>query len=131
MKLGLVSDIHAGREKGSLLNSAFFPLKPPASSVYVHVLEAHSPLIRSISVMSPFPSLREKVRHGDLAKVQPFECDRDGLTRMVVGPGTVSTGWIRIGILFNLAVDQVDDPIQRNPATAIDPGHFCPIGHDA
>ncbi len=41
MKLGLISDVHGGREKGSLLNSAFFDLKPPASSVYVHVLEAH------------------------------------------------------------------------------------------
>jgi hypothetical protein len=43
------------REKGSSLNSACLTPKPPASSVYVHVLEAHSPLKRSILVTSPFP----------------------------------------------------------------------------
>jgi hypothetical protein len=45
-----------GRGKGSLLNSASLTPKPLASSVYVHVLEAPSPLKRSISVMSPIPS---------------------------------------------------------------------------
>src|SRR5208337_1451270 len=45
-----------GRGKGSLLNSDSLTPKPLASSVYVHVLEAHSPLKRSISVMSLFPS---------------------------------------------------------------------------
>src|SRR5208337_1434212 len=55
----LSSAIHAailqlsGREKGSSLNSAFLTPKPLASSVYVHILEAPSPLRRSISVMSP------------------------------------------------------------------------------
>jgi hypothetical protein len=44
------------REKGSSLNSAFLTPKPLASSVYVHVLEAPSPLKRSILVTSPFPS---------------------------------------------------------------------------
>ncbi len=43
-------------EKGSLLNSASLTHKPLALSVYLHVLEAPSPLKRSISVMSPFPS---------------------------------------------------------------------------
>gem|GEM_PF-4837133 len=37
-------------------NSASLTPKPLASSVYVHVLEAPSPLKRSILVMSPFPS---------------------------------------------------------------------------
>jgi hypothetical protein len=50
--------LRAGREKGSSLNSAFLTSKPPASSVYVHVLEAPSPLKRSISVRCPFPSAR-------------------------------------------------------------------------
>ncbi len=44
------------RENGSSLISAFLTPKPPASSVYVHVLEAPSPLKRSILVTSPFPS---------------------------------------------------------------------------
>ena len=44
----------SGRGKGSLLNSASLTLKPLASSVYVHVLEAPSPLKRSILVTSPF-----------------------------------------------------------------------------
>ena len=43
--------------KGSLLNSASLTPRPLASSVYVHVLEAPSPLKRSISVTSLFPSL--------------------------------------------------------------------------
>ena len=43
-----------GRGKGPSLNSAFLTPKPPASSVYVRVLEASSPLKRSISVMTPF-----------------------------------------------------------------------------
>src|SRR5271157_1002829 len=42
-------------EKGSSLNSAFLTPKPPASSVYVRVLEATPPLKRSILVVSPFP----------------------------------------------------------------------------
>jgi hypothetical protein len=45
-----------GRGNGSSLTSAFLTPKPPASSVYVHVLEAPPPLKRSMSVMSPFPS---------------------------------------------------------------------------
>ena len=44
-----------GREKGSSLNSAFLTPKPLASSVYVHVLEAPSPVERSILVTSPLP----------------------------------------------------------------------------
>src|SRR5271166_7193477 len=44
-------------EKGSSLNSAFLTPKPPASSLYVPVLEAPPPRKRSISVMSPFNSL--------------------------------------------------------------------------
>ena len=45
-----------GRGKGSSLNSASLTPKPLASSVYVHALEAPSPLKRSISVRSSFPS---------------------------------------------------------------------------
>ena len=59
---GSVSQFGAGcavwREKGSSLTSALLTPKPPASSVYVHVLEAPSPLKWSISVMCPFPSPR-------------------------------------------------------------------------
>ena len=44
-----------GREKGSSLNSAFLTPKALTSSVYVHVLEAPSPLKFSILVMSLFP----------------------------------------------------------------------------
>ena len=40
----------AGREKGSSLNSASLAPRPPALSVYVHVLKAPSFLKRSISV---------------------------------------------------------------------------------
>jgi|SRR5271166_3182613 len=46
-----------GGEKESSLNSASLTPKPLASSVYVHVLEAPSPLKRLILVMSFFPSL--------------------------------------------------------------------------
>src|SRR5271157_2575516 len=46
----------AGREKGTSLNSTCLTPKPLAPSVYVHVLEVPSPLERSISVMSLFPS---------------------------------------------------------------------------
>jgi len=45
-----------GEGKGASLNSAFLTPKPPASSLYMHVLEAPPPLKRSISVMSPCPS---------------------------------------------------------------------------
>ncbi len=45
-----------GREKGSLLISASLTPWPLASSVSMHVLEAPSPLERSISVTSLFPS---------------------------------------------------------------------------
>ena len=45
-----------GRGKGSLLNRASLTPWPLASSVSLHVLEAHSPLERSISVMSLFHS---------------------------------------------------------------------------
>ena len=45
------------REKGTPLNSTCLAPKPLASSVYVHVPQAHSPHERSISVMSLFPSL--------------------------------------------------------------------------
>ena len=55
-KLLSVADT-GGREKGSSLNSAFLTPKPLASSVYVHVPEAHSPHERLISVMSRFPFL--------------------------------------------------------------------------
>ena len=44
------------REKGSSLNRAFLTPKPLTPSVYVHILEAPSPLRRSISVTSRFPS---------------------------------------------------------------------------
>src|SRR5271166_3613203 len=47
-----------GRGKGSSLNSASLTPKPLASSVYVHALEAPSPLKRSISVRSSFPFSR-------------------------------------------------------------------------
>jgi hypothetical protein len=50
------------REKGSSLNSAFLTPKPLASSVYVHVPEAPSPLKRSISVMSFFSSSWRSIR---------------------------------------------------------------------
>jgi len=52
------------KREGPSLNRAFLTLKSPASSVYVRVLEASSPLQRSISVMTPFPSLgwRELLR---------------------------------------------------------------------
>src|SRR5271165_5997976 len=65
-----------GRGKGSLLNSASLTPKPLASSVYVHVLEAPSPLKRSISVMSLFPpffpplSLSEKTGVGTRCLLQ-------------------------------------------------------------
>jgi len=49
------------REKGSSLNSAFLTPKPPASSVHVRVFEAPSPLKRSMSVMSPFPSANRSI----------------------------------------------------------------------
>jgi len=39
---------HSGRGKGSLLNSASLTPKPPAPSVYLHVLKAPSALKRSI-----------------------------------------------------------------------------------
>ena len=45
-----------GREEGPSLNSASLTPEPLASSVYVHALEAPSPLKRSISVTSLFPS---------------------------------------------------------------------------
>ena len=45
-----------GSVKGTSLNSASLTPKPLASSVYVHVPEAPSPLKRSISVMSFFLS---------------------------------------------------------------------------
>jgi len=44
------------REKGSSLNAASLTTKPLASGVYVHVPETHSPIKRSISVASLFPS---------------------------------------------------------------------------
>src|SRR5271157_618348 len=65
--------------KGSSLISAFLTPKPPASSVYVPVLEAHSPLKRSITVMSPFPSRGENPT--------AFRSDCVGLAEMlVIGP---------------------------------------------
>jgi putative transcriptional regulator len=45
-----------GGEEGLSLNSAFLTPKPPASSVYVLVLEAPSPRKQSRSVASPFLS---------------------------------------------------------------------------
>jgi len=45
------------REKGSSLNRASLTPKPLASSAYLHVLEAPTPLKRLISVMSLFPLL--------------------------------------------------------------------------
>src|SRR5271157_6180388 len=50
----LIGQVRSG--KGSSLNSAFLAPKPPASSVYVRVLEAHFPFKRSIFVMSLVPS---------------------------------------------------------------------------
>ena len=50
----------AGREKGTSLNSDSLTPKPLASSVYVRVPEARRPHKRSISVMSLFPSPRER-----------------------------------------------------------------------
>jgi hypothetical protein len=55
------------RGKGSSLNSAFLTPKPPASSVYVHVLKALSTFTRSISVMTPFPFLAQ--RHDRLTPI--------------------------------------------------------------
>ena len=49
-----------GEGKGTSLNSASLTPKPLASSVYVHVPEAPSPLKRSMLVMSLFP-FRENV----------------------------------------------------------------------
>jgi len=53
--LGLIF-LKYSREKGTLLNSASLAPKPVASSVYVRVPDAPSPLTRSISVFSFFPS---------------------------------------------------------------------------
>src|SRR5271165_1621041 len=51
----------SGRGKGSSPNSASLTPKPLASSAYVHVLEAPSPLKRSILVTSLFPSAVERL----------------------------------------------------------------------
>ena len=62
---GTVDVVSEGEKRGASLggkrvvtelNSAFLTPEPPASSVYVHVLEATSPLKRPISVTSPFHS---------------------------------------------------------------------------
>ncbi len=48
-------DHDLGRGKGTSLNSAFLTPEPLASSIYVHVPEAHSPRQRATSVASLFP----------------------------------------------------------------------------
>src|SRR5271166_1925344 len=54
-------NVKQGREKGSSLNSAFLTPKLLASSVYMHVLEAPSPLKWSISVTSLIPSPQDRL----------------------------------------------------------------------
>src|SRR5271157_1661460 len=51
-----------GRGKGTSLNSTSLTPKSLASSVYVHVHEAPSPKLRSISVMSLFPFRSDSYR---------------------------------------------------------------------
>ena len=55
--------------KGTSLNSTCLTPKPLAPSLYVHVPEAHFPHVRSISVMSLFPSLMVWRSHRDKSHV--------------------------------------------------------------
>ena len=71
------------REKGPSLNSASLTPKPLASSVYVHVLQAPSPLKRSILVMSPFPS--PDLTHPTPTPTVPVAFHRTGI---------IQPGWV-------------------------------------
>ena len=103
-----------GWEKGSSLNSAFLTLKLPASSVYVHVLEAPSPLKRLILVTPPFPSSKD----GGL----PLPSARSASTLVVSRPAQRSLALRPVGSLHR----QSDTSVSKASAVSLHP-HTAPI----
>src|SRR5579883_1495660 len=107
------------------------------SSAWGHLMASRRSLLsietawwdERIDVTRPASSGEELV-HRDLADRLAIDHNRHLLAGPVVGTRGVS-GRTRVGVDLDLAVDQVDDPVDRDPRRPRELGAVCPIVHQA